>query len=175
MAIDTSTTQGIYDAVRARLLTFVRISGGSTLDTLLRALPTNPVTYSAAGTARLYVGGPPDTLVYPYGMIMLGPRVGDGEHHGEREATELEVIFVHRPRSKFWELQVLADIADQAMLRWSDASDPLGGFLGSKGRVRQTIPQAPIGSPADRDVVQEMIRYPIISWPHFLNQYHTAA
>jgi hypothetical protein len=175
MPSDTSTTKGVYEAVRQRLLTFAPIGGGETADTILRRYVENGVTKMApAGQARLYVFGPDDGAKYPFAYIRFLPRTTSMEHKGEREEFDVEVTCVHRPRSKFWELQALADLFDQAMLRWADPSDPAGGFLGARGRIRDTIPQPPAGSPADREVVQERIRYQIISWPHFLNRYQAA-
>jgi hypothetical protein len=173
--MDTSSTRGQYEGIRDHFLTFAPIGGGETLDTILRRYVENDVTkMEPAGQARLWVNHPKDNPRYPFVVIRFLARAGDGRHQGEREEFDLEVMCVDRPRSQFWRLQGIADVCDQAMLRWADASDPAGGFLGSKSRVRQTVPQAPAGSPADREVVQELIRYQIISWPRFLNKYKAA-
>jgi hypothetical protein len=163
----TTSTGAMYETVRTRLLTFVPVGFPDTLDTLLRRyVDANGVTQLAPiGKARLHPHYPSDTPVYPFGVLNFLPRFTDGAHHEEREAFDLELIFVHKPKSLFWELQALGDIADQAMKKWANTA---GGFIGAKGRVRQTIPRPPAGSPADRDVIQELIRYPIIAWPQFL-------
>lgn len=167
----TTSTKAMYAAIRNRLLTFAPMGGGATLDTRLRALRTTPVTYAAVGKARLYAQDPPENAVHPFGVIRLLPRTADGAHHEQREFFDCELQFVDRPFDYYWELQDLADLADQAMLRWADAS---GGFIGCKGRIRQTVPRAPIGSPADRETVQELIRYSLIAWPSYITQYNAA-
>lgn len=174
--MDTSSTRGQYEGLRDHFLTFVRDGGGDTLDTILRRYVDNGVTKMApAGQARLYVNHPDDGAKYPFVVIRFLPRRTSGLHNSEREEFDLEAMCVHRPRSRFWELMEIGDICDQAMLRMADPSDPAGGFIGSKdGRLRQTVPQPPAGSPADREVIQELIRYPIISWPRFLNRYKAA-
>jgi hypothetical protein len=158
MPISTLTTKGIVAAFRARLLNFVPIGGGATLNTRLGG--------------RLYKDRPADNAPFPYGIVTVGPRVSDGMHHGEREAFDVELQIWHSPRSDMeWVAEELADIADQAMLRWRDAS---GGAIACVGRLRQTVPIAPIGSPVDRENIQIIIRFEMRAWPQLLTQYAAA-
>jgi hypothetical protein len=151
MATDTSTTPGIEDALRTRLLDFEPLDGRATLRTRL--------------AGRLYVNAAPDKAAYPYGVLRLKNRRSDRSMPG-RELAELEVMLFGRPRTQGPEVEAAADLCDQAMLEYLDATH---GLLGALAGLRNTMP--PFATPADADVVQVVLTYTLILWPVFRTQY----
>lgn len=156
----TLTTKQMIAVMRARLLSLVPLAGGATLNTRLGG--------------RLYKDRPADNAPFPYAILTVLPRSSDGQYHGERESFEIELQIWHSPRSDVeWDAEELADIADQAMLRWR-YTDGLGA-LACVGRIRQSVPPAPADAPTNRENFQIIIRYEMRAWPQLLSQYHDAA
>ena len=153
--MSAATTEALYKALRTQILDFVA-EGSPTPDTLATSL-TGQGIYAVQG---------PDEVTYPYGVMRLQNRRTSGEYNGERETVDLELLLFHRPRNEQYPLEGLADIADEAMLRYVDNS---AGLVFSRERQRDTLPAGT--GPADREVVAIRCLYPLTIWPQYLTQY----
>lgn len=147
--MSTASTDAIATTLRTHLLTFEPAPDAGTLGDVLGE--------------RLYRDAAPDSPTYPYGVMRLINRVVDGAYNGDRESMDLEVQLFHRPRRATATLETAADRCDIAMQRYADASD---GLLFSRERTRDTLP--PFPEPADREVVQIRLVYPLVAWPTYL-------
>ncbi len=151
--MSAATTEALYKALRTRLLGFQAL-GSPTPDTLGFLL------------RDLWIVQGPDDASFPYGIMRLQARQRPGEYAGEREAMDLELLLYDRPRKQQYTVEGYADIADQALLRYTDST---AGFFFSGSSERDTISMD--SSIADREVVAVRCVYHIISWPQFLTQY----
>jgi hypothetical protein len=154
----TTSTDNLHTQIRNQLLTFVPKAGGQTLNQRLGGTGSND--------GRLYKSQAPDTVVYPFGVMRLINQLTLGEYGSEREAMDLEIMLFGRPRSQGLTIEDIADLCDQAMLRYVDSSS---GLVFSRSRQRDTMPQ-PV-DPADREVVQIRLAYPLKVWPQYLTQW----
>jgi hypothetical protein len=145
---DTTSTAGMYQTLRTRLLTYQPPDSAPTL---------------ASRLTDLFINAAPDDVAYPYGTMRLLNRDEDGAYNGDREATDLEVMLYHRPRAKAMDLEACGDVCDQAMKGYADATS---GLLFSRSRQRDTLPQFP--EPADREIVGIRLLYPVVAWPRLL-------
>ena len=151
----TESTAAIYKAIRLRLLTFEPMGGALTLAEQL------------AGGVSIVV--PSDTAPMSYMVIRLQNIRGSLRERGGRLTAECELMAFHRPRENADDLELLVDIADQAMLRWRYAT---GGSVLCVGVRRDTLP--PFKNDADPEVVQIRSVYDLIIRPSFLTQYAAA-
>ena len=151
--MSTTSTQGMMQDLRSRLLTFQPASG----------LRLNQVLGD-----RLYTGSAPDTVQYPYAVFRLVDRRQTDGYTGFRATAEIELSIFDRPRSQMWRAEGIADVAEQAFLGWDLRTS---GVLFSRHVRRLTMPVAPI--PMDRELVQIMVFVPIVAWPVMLTQYYT--
>ena len=158
--MSTDSSDNLHTQIRNQLLTFAPRGGGATLNTQLGGVATND--------GRLYKSQAPDTVLYPFGVMRLINRHTGGEYNGERESFDVEIMLFGRPRSQGKTIEDMADVFDQAMLRYRDGSS---GILFSRSRQRDTVPQ-PMDS-ADREVVQIRLAYSGKAWPLFLTKYST--
>jgi hypothetical protein len=151
----TTTMAAVYRAIRLRLLTFEPLDGGLTLAERL-----------SGGVAILT---PPDDAPMPYMAIRLQNMRGSLREQGARLTAELELMAFHRPRENADDLEVLVDVADQAMRQWAYTS---GGSIACVAQRRDTLP--PFRDDADPEVVQIRVVYDLILRPQFLTQYTAA-
>lgn len=160
MATDRSTT--LMALIRARLLGF------TTRDAVSMS------TYLGSGaSARLYGIRPPDTVDWSAGVIgiyRLMNRLADGADRGLRETVDVELLLMARPLTQSLAVERAADVADQAMLNWADATQ---GLVFCRRRQRDTL--VPDSVPMDTEVVTVRCVYPLVVWPQFLVQYAVAA
>ena len=153
--MSTTSTQGMMQDLRTRLLTFEPRTGDPLSDVL----------------TALYTVQAPDKLPdspYPYAVIRLMDRnqtVGD---QGFRTGGEVEVQIFDRPRSQQWRAEAIADVVQQAFQQWDLRSS---GLLFSQHSRRITLPPAP--TPMDRELVQIVVYVPIVAWPVMFTQYVT--
>lgn len=152
--MSTTSTQGMMQDLRSRLLTFQPASG-DTLNTSLGG--------------RLYTVQAPDNAEYPYAVIRLVDRRQTDGYGGLRETFDVELSIVDRPRTQQWRAEGIADVAEQAFRDWDLATS---GILFSRHVRRLTLPPAP--SPMDRELVQIVLFVPIVAWPVMLTQYVTS-
>jgi len=148
----SASTTALLVTIRTRLLSFVPMGGGSTLATLLGS--------------RLYESQAPETATFPYGVFRLTNRLETDGFAGMRESADLEVMFFDRPRSRAEALDLIADVADQALLSWAQATD---GITFARFRLRDTLPPAP--EPMDRELVVIRQVFPVVLWPTYRTQY----
>lgn len=140
----------LYANLRNRLLNYVG-SNGTTMGSVL------------SGT--LYVGSPPDGAEFPYATMRLINAGTSGVTDGAKVVGALEIIFVAFPhnRTAQRQVEVLADLADQAMLRYRSHLDSGVGLVYSRERLnRDTLPV----TAANAAMVRCM--YKIDWWPQYL-------
>lgn len=158
--MSTDSTSDLENAIRTRLLTFSPLAGLPLADVL-------GTTVSGAGSdGKLFWDAAPDNAGPRWGVLQLKNRRSDGDGQ-EKELAELELMLFARPRSQKATLEQCADLCDQAMLRYVDATS---GVIGCWSRLRSTLP--PFVSPADTEVVQIRCVYTLVLWPAYLCQYH---
>lgn len=147
----TASTAALYQAVRSRILIFV---------------PFNGTALSTVLGERLWIVQAPDDAAFPYGTMRFINTNALGEYNGDKLVMDLEVMLYDTPRSHQAALEGYADIADQSLLRWSDASS---GLIFTRERSRYSLPVFP--PPADREVCGVRLVYPLSVWPTFITQY----
>ena len=148
--MSTTSTANIWRTVRSRILGYQPPSG-ATLQTRLGG--------------RFYMVQAPDDADWPHAIGRL-TLPSSGAYNGERLEGELELQIYDRPRSKAEALEDMADVADQAMLRYADATS---GLIFSRERRRDTLPA--FLPPADREVVAIRLVYQLVVWPLYLTQH----
>src|SRR5687768_10572906 len=100
----TTSMAAMLQQVRTRLLNFAPMGGGQTLATRL--------------TSRLYIGRPPDSVTYPYGVIRFINGVRSGAYNGDRMSGDIELMLYGNAVSQAETLENAADVAEQALLRY---------------------------------------------------------
>jgi hypothetical protein len=153
--MSTTSTQGMIQDLRARLLNFVPRSG-DTLNTSLGG--------------RLYTTQAPDNVTYPYAVVRLMDRQQTVGDQGFRTRGEIEVSIFDRPRSQQWRAEAIADVVQQAFLHWDLKTS---GLMFAQHSRRVTMPPAP--TPMDRELVQIAVYVPIVAWPVMFTQYFTSS
>lgn len=148
MTTSTLTTEGLLQAARTQLLTHQTPAGDTLADTL---------------ADRLYLDQAPDTVTFPYGVLRFQNRQ---RVQNMRIRGDLELMLFDRPRSKAAALGASADIAEEALLGWRDASD---GLVWSDDCQRDVMPT--FDAPADHEVVQLRLLFEIVAYPRLLTQY----
>jgi hypothetical protein len=146
----TTSTANVWRQVRSRILTYQ---------------PPTGTTLQARLVGRLYHVQAPDDAPWPHAIGVLRLRT-DGAYNGDRKEGELEVTLYDRPRSRAEALEDMADVVDQAMLRYADGSN---GLVFSREGRRDTLPA--FLAPADREVCAIRLVYQLVVWPVYLTQH----
>jgi hypothetical protein len=149
--MSTASMADLYTLIRTRLLGFTPLVGDG-LDTLLGN--------------RLYIAQAPDDAAFPYATMRCINVNRDGAYQGYRMSLDVEVLFYAQPRSQQQAVEGYADVADQALLGWHDATDGLA-FNWEGSRLSLPVYTAP----GDREVAGVRCVYPVKVWPSFLTQY----
>lgn len=158
MTPDLGTTRAIYASIRDAILGFVpegATPGVATEDVL---------------TGGLYIVQPPDNAVAPYGTIRLQNRNTSGEHQGERDSMDLEVLLWGLASEEQYDLEDLGDRVDEALLRFRLNSS---GVIFGRGRQRDSLPRGT--NPTDHNVVGLRLLFPLAVWPQYLTRYAQGA
>jgi hypothetical protein len=153
--MSTTSTQGMMQDIRSRLLTFEPRTG-SALGDVLTALYTNQA---------------PDNVTYPYAVVRLMDRQQTVGDQGFRTRGEIEVSIFDRPRSQQWRAETIADVVQQAFLHWDLKTSGL--MFAQHSRRVGPLPPAP--APMDRELVQIAVYVPIVAWPVMFTQYFTSS
>ncbi len=163
--MSTESTSATEDALRTRLLTFPALTDGATLAEVL-----GRTELGNGSDGKLFWDAAPDNVTKNgdarWGLIRLQNRRSEGDGQ-ERERAELEVMLFARPRNQKATLERCADLCDQAMLRYVDASR---GMVACWSRMRSTLP--PAVAPVDSEMVQIRLVYMLVLYPSYLTQYH---
>jgi hypothetical protein len=157
--MSTTSTQGMMQDLRSRLLNFEPRSG-DTLNTSLGG--------------RLYTTQAPDKLPdqpYPYAVVRLMDRQQTVGDQGFRTRGEIEVQIFDRPRSQQWRAEAIADVVQQAFLHWDLKTSGL--MFAQHSRRVGPLPPAP--APMDRELVHIAVYVPIVAWPVMFTQYFTSS
>ena len=139
-----------YNNLRNRLLTYVG-SNGTTIGSIL------------SGT--LYIGSAPEGAEFPYGVMRFINAGTSGETDGAKVVGALEVTFVAFPHNRAAQraVETLADLADQAMLRYRSHLDSGVGLVYSRYRInRDTLPVSAANAAMTRSM------FAINYWPEYL-------
>lgn len=152
----TDSMAAVYRAIRLHLLTFEPMGGGLTLAERL--------------SGGISVIAPPDQAPMAFMVIRLQNMRGSLREKGGRLTGELELAAFHRPREMADDLEILVDVADEAMNGWAYTN---GGSILCVGKRRDTLP--PFGDKDDPELVRIRVIYDLIIRPHFLTQYHATA
>lgn len=147
----TESTGHIYALLRETLLNFVPQAGYS-LTTLLGS--------------RLYAVRAPETPEFPYGTLRLMEQQRSGAYNGVRKQAMLEVQLVGKPWAQLRDLEIAADVVEEAFGEFRYTTD---GLLFSRSTSRDTLP--PLGSPADSEVCTIRVVASLVIWPRFLTRY----
>ena len=110
--MSATTTELLYTSLRTALLAF-QPAGGATPESL------------GALLTGLWVVQGPDNVSYPYGIMRLQSRQSSGEYSGDRETVGLELTLYDRPRKQQYAVEGYADVAEQALLRYTDVTSGL--------------------------------------------------
>jgi hypothetical protein len=153
----TASLQGFLSLVMGHLLDFTPATG-TTLRTRL----------GGGASARLYVEQAPDSVTYPYAVLSAKSVRETPGYDGFRLEGEIEVQVYHRPRGKEWDAQGIADVIEQACLRWADGQSGVSFFRHVR---RMRVPLA--AAPADRELVRIIVFIPVVCWPVMQSQYVT--
>jgi len=151
----TTSTVAVLTAVQVRLMQFQPLDG------------SDPINRRLSGGLNLMTV--PDSASEPYGALRLVNRVRSNRYQMERVACECECLWFHAPRSKARELEAIADVAEQAMTRWKDAS---GGAVVCTADRRDTLPPVQTVEDAERVKVRQL--FSLVIWPSYLTQYASA-
>jgi hypothetical protein len=153
--MSTTSTQGMMQDLRSRLLTFQPRTG----DRLEQSIGD-----------RLYTKAP-DNVIYPYAVVRLMDRQQTVGDQGFRTRGEIEVQIFDRPRSQQWRAEAIADVVQQAFLHWDLKTSGL--MFAQHSRRVGPLPPAP--APMDRELVQIAVYVPIVAWPVMFTQYFTSS
>lgn len=149
----TTSTAAAIQQLRTRLLTFAPMGGGATLNTRLGG--------------RLYIGRAPDnTPSFPYGVMRLINQRQPGAYNGDKEEADLELMIYGNTVAQAQALEDAADVADQALLRYKDATS---GLIFGRERLRDSV--SGTGDPVLAAFLAVRCLYPVSIWPIFLTQY----
>lgn len=153
--MSTTSTNALSSQIRTRVLTFVPLAG-ATLGTRL--------------SGRLYKDWPPETAVFPYGVMRIINRVSGGVNqqpqYRETPSAEFMLYDNTRAAARVDALEDMGDLLDAALIGYSDSTS---GLVFSVGRLRDTLP--PPVDPADRHANSIRILYDFTAYPVYLSQY----
>lgn len=148
----TTSTAAVIQQVRSRLLAFVPASG---------------TTLSVKLGGKLYIGKAPDNAtVFPYGVMRLINQRQPGAYNGDREEADVEFLVYGNTMAQAQAIEDAADVADQALLRYKDASS---GLVFARSRLRDSV--SPSEDPAVGQFLAVRCLYSVSIWPIFLTQY----
>jgi hypothetical protein len=153
--MSTTSTQGMMQDLRSRLLTFQPRTG----DRLEQSIGD-----------RLYTKAP-DNVIYPYAVVRLMDRQQTVGDQGFRTRGEIEVQIFDRPRSQQWRAEAIADVVQESFLHWDLKTSGL--MFAQHSRRVGPLPPAP--APMDRELVQIAVYVPIVAWPVMFTQYFTSS
>lgn len=150
----TASTNSIIDTMRLALLDFENVDGVKLRDTL---------------GDSLYRNRSPDNLAFPYGTMRMNTRRTPG-YSGRRLDGKIEVLLYGRPSSQIDLISDCADLCEQAMLDYVNAS-PLQGLLFTADVQRDELP--PAGDPVDSETVTIRLLFTLAIWPAYLTRLTT--
>jgi hypothetical protein len=153
MTIDTrgptASTNAIFDAMRLALLGFENESNVSLRDIIGENLWRNRA---------------PDNQTFPYGTMKLTTRRTSG-YSGRRLDGRLEVMLYGRPSSELEVISDAADLCEQAMLDYVNAS-PGQGLIFTANVQRDELPQG--SGDVDSETCTTRIIFTLAIWPAYL-------
>lgn len=143
----------LEQAIRTRLLTFTPVDGSPTLATALGS--------------RLYIDEAPDSITAPYAVLHLAQSAtGDEGDSGFRREATLTLSLYGRNSAQRATLKLCADVAQQALWKWLDASTGAAFMTGSGTEWLPPDPNA-----ADRELITAIVKATLYWYPDSLTQY----
>lgn len=143
------TTEDQYKTIVSRLRAFVSDAGAS-INTLC--------------SDRVYVRRAPDDCVLPYGVILKSPGETDPDDANLREDFDVETIWFGTTQKQ---AELLADLAEGALLTWQESSATLGLSYGRYVVTRETPPAD--ADPINRNRYATRVVIKCGSWPRRLS------
>ena len=149
------SSNDLYAALIGRILDYVP-SGANA------EMPAVSLRTGALGS-RCWVLQAPDSPTFPYVTLRIASRRPKGDY-GLVQGFAVEIDVWNRPRDKA-HAQAVQAIADQIEAALAEYAEPTTGAFVTGVELRDTIFYA--SSPADRDVLREMMRFSgILSVPY---------
>jgi hypothetical protein len=134
---------------------------------LLDYQPAGEMPLNAVLGGRLYAFEPPEPAQFPFAVMRLfGRRTGGGDDGALREDGSLEIQFFGRPRGQSATVDLAADIAEEALLRWYAPEE--GALMMRRLVSRETLP--PFPSEANREIVRVRGVWTYTWWPQYRTQ-----
>ncbi len=149
----TASTNAILDTMRSALLDFENINGVALKDIL---------------TGDLWRNRAPDNRAFPYGTLRMNTRRTPG-YSGRRLDGKVEILLYGRPSSQLDDISDAADLCEQALLDYVNASP--GGLLFTADVQRDELP--PAGDPVDSETCTVRIIFTLAIWPAYLTSLTT--
>lgn len=144
-------TATLYGVLADRLLTY-QPAGHPTLNTVLGG--------------RVYALEPPENAAFPLATLRLfGRRTGGGDDGAIREDGSIEVQIMARPRSQSPQVDLAADIVEEAWFKWYDADARL---MIRRMVSRETL--APFQAAENREIVRVRAVWTYTWWPEYRAQ-----
>jgi hypothetical protein len=150
----TTSTAALIQQVRTKLLNFAPAGGGQTLTTRLGG--------------RLYIGQAPENPAFPHGVMRFINTVKGGAYNGDRVSGDIELMLYGNTVAQAQSLEDAADVAEQALLRYKDAT---GGLVFSRESIRDSV--SPPSDPAMAAFISVRCLFAVKAWPTYITQYAT--
>lgn len=138
----SDSTSSALDSVVTRLKSYVSPTSGKTLAQLT--------------ANRVYKSRSPDGAAFPHVVVRKINVVSD-PFVDVRENFTIEVMCHHRPKTKEADLDVIADLVQQAMTAWRESASSLG-LTFSRGWQRDRLD-------FDDEVITQRLLFPCSSLP----------
>ncbi len=149
----TRSTNEIIETMRSALLDFENVDGGSLKDFL---------------GENLYRRAAPADTAFPYGTLRWSARRTPG-YSGLRLTGKLELQLYGRSSAQMEDISDAADLCEQAMLEYVNAS--VGGLIFTSDVQRDELPEA--GPPVDSETCAIRIAFSLAIWPAYLTSLTT--
>lgn len=145
----TTSTADLYGNLRATVLAFT--DGVTSIASLI-------------GT-KLYNDAPPQAAVFPYVVLRIMNSITSEFGSGDRLDFDIEVMIFARPYSAAQTAHKVADLIEEAFLRYTVGTTADGGIY-IHSRTRDSLP--PGTGETDREVVQIRLVFSAFTWPLYL-------
>ena len=124
---------------------------------------TGGSTIADLTSSRVYIGRPPDGVLFPNIVVRLAAFRTDPDYSNRRATGTLECLVYARPRSKAEEAEEIADRLVQLLSQYRAVSRAI---VFGAGVLRQSVPA--FSDPADKEVVAVRVVADFVCWPALL-------
>ena len=145
--MSSDTTKALLQSANDRLLAYVDNAGRKLTD------------YIGLDSPRLFIRIAPDACTYPYVVIRIMQSDTDTDYSNLRAIVQIEALCVHRADDG--NVELVADLVEDALLTWRESSDTLGITFGQSS-TRES--REPINDPINRDLAEVALTVTCGSW-----------